>query len=156
TTSGTVVVKDIHYYFSDGSLGNLTNVNGTLFFSALVDATNGGALYKSDGAAAGTVLVKDFYPLPGTWIPHLGDLTNVTGTLFFSADDGTNGQELWKSDGTATGTTLVKDIYPGSSWYYDYYTGWQYRGNSSDPGNLTDVNGTLFFSAYDGTDGFGL
>ena len=36
----------------------LTNVGGTLFFSAN-DGTNGGELWKSDGTAAGTVLVKD-------------------------------------------------------------------------------------------------
>ena len=28
------------------------------------------------------------------------DLTNVGGTLFFTADDGTHGHELWRSDGT--------------------------------------------------------
>jgi ELWxxDGT repeat protein len=151
SAAGTVLVKDIPYFYSDTF--NLTNVNGTLFFSALVDGTNGWALWKSDGSAAGTVLVKDFYPLsPNSWSPLLGNLTNVNGTLFFSADDGTHGWELWKSDGTAAGTTLVKDIYPGSSWYYDYYTGWEFRGNSSNPSNLTNVDGTLFFMAYDGTD----
>jgi ELWxxDGT repeat protein len=67
-------------------------------------------------------------------------LTNVSGTLFFSADDGTNGYELWKSDGTSTGTTLVKDINPGA--------------NSSTPARLTNINGTLFFDADDGTPGF--
>ena len=66
-------------------------------------------------------------------------LTNVNGTLFFTADDGVNGCELWKSDGTAAGTVLVKDIRPGSC--------------SSCPRNLTNVNGTLFFAADDGSDG---
>ena len=66
------------------------------------------------------------------------DLTNVNGTLFFTADDGTNGRELWKSDGTAAGTVLVKDIYPGTSGSYPT----RY---------LTNVNGTLFFAANDGT-----
>ena len=37
---------------------NLTNVNGTLFFAA-DDGTHGNELWKSDGTAAGTVLVKD-------------------------------------------------------------------------------------------------
>ena len=40
---------------------NLTNVNGTLFFAA-DDGTNGCELWKSDGTAAGTVLVKDIRP----------------------------------------------------------------------------------------------
>jgi adhesin/invasin len=66
-------------------------------------------------------------------------LTNVNGTLFFSADDGSTGRELWRSDGTETGTVRVKDIRSGSS--------------SSYPGALTNVNGTLFFSADDGTHG---
>ena len=33
----------------------------------------------------------------------LNRLTNVGGTIFFTADTGANGQELWKSDGTAGG-----------------------------------------------------
>ena len=37
-------------------------------------------------------------------------LTNVGGTLFFTARDGTSGYELWKSNGTAAGTKRVKDI----------------------------------------------
>ena len=48
------------------------------------------------------------------WLRLPRNLTNVNGTLFFTADDGTNGRELWKSDGTAAGTVLVKDISPGS------------------------------------------
>ena len=85
------------------------------------------------------------------WYPS--NLTNVNGTLFFTADDGTNGAELWKSDGTAAGTALVKDIYPGSSRYYDYWGNWRYVPNSSYPSDLTNVNGTLFFTADDGTNG---
>ena len=85
-----------------------TNVNGTLFFTA-DDGTNGCELWKSDGTAAGTVLVKDINPAQRLLPQHL---TNVNGTLFFTANDGTHGHELWKSDGTAAGTVLVKDIQP--------------------------------------------
>jgi len=76
-------------------------------------------------------LLKDIYPSSTGSSP--GSLTNVNGTLFFSANDGTNGSELWKSDGTTSGTVIVKDIYPG--------------GSGSSVSSLTNVNGTLFFSA---------
>ncbi len=49
------------------------------------------------------------------------------------------GSELWKSDGTSAGTVLVCDIRPGAS--------------SASPSSLTDVNGTLYFQANDGTNG---
>ena len=89
--------------------GDLTNVNGTLFFRPMT-GRNGDELWKSDGTAAGTVLVKDIYPGSGSSYPAY--LTNVNGTLYFSADDGTNGKELWKSDGTAAGTVLVRTSIP--------------------------------------------
>ena len=112
-------------------------MGGTLFFTAN-DGTNGHELWKSDGTAAGTVLVKDIYPGSGNSFARFSvNLTNVGGTLFFTANDGVNGTELWKSDGTAAGTVLVKDINPGSS--------------SSYPRYLTNVGGTLFFTANDGT-----
>jgi ELWxxDGT repeat protein len=90
-------------------------------------------------------------------------ITNVNGELFFAANDGTHGEELWMSDGTTTGTTLVQDLYPGSSVYSStrYYTyGPETRTatlpNSSYPGSLTNFNGTLLFSANDGTHGYEL
>ncbi len=57
----------------------------------------------------------------------------ITDGTFFKADNGTVGTELWVTDGTETGTVLVKDISIGSA--------------SSDPNNLINVNGTLFFTA---------
>ena len=82
-------------------------------------ATHGHELWKSDGTAAGTVTGQGH--LPGLLRAlrrssqqfDPSDLTNVNGTLFFTANDGTHGDELWKSDGTAAGTVLVKDINPG-------------------------------------------
>ena len=69
--------------------------------------------------------------------PH--ELTNVNGTLFFSANDGIHGTELWKSDGTIAGTSMVKDIRSGSG--------------GSSPAFLTNVGGTLYFRAQDGING---
>ncbi len=60
----TVMVKDIRTGPGNGSSpDDLTSVGGTLFFSA-DDGTDGHELWKSDGTAAGTVLVKDIQPGP--------------------------------------------------------------------------------------------
>jgi ELWxxDGT repeat protein len=112
-------------------------VGSTLFFTAN-DGVNGTELWKSDGTAAGTVLVKDINPLSFGTYPS--NLTAVGSTLFFTADDGVNGTELWKSDGTEAGTVLVKNINPGAFF-------------SSSPRNLTAVGNTLFFTANDGVNG---
>jgi len=144
TAAGTVMVDDINpgSYGSFDYSGNFTNVNGTVFFSAN-DGTHGAELWKTDGTAAGTVMVDDIDPgSDGSWP---GELTNVSCTLFFTANDGTNGYELWKTDDTAAGTVMVKDINPGT---YINILGQTYA-NSSNPYALTNVNGTLFFTAYD-------
>jgi ELWxxDGT repeat protein len=88
----------------------LTNVNGTLYFRAYNPAT-GYELYKSNGTAAGTVLVKDI--VPGNGFSFVNGLTDVNGTLFFGAfSPATWDVELYKSDDTADGTVLVEDIFP--------------------------------------------
>ncbi len=100
------------------------------FFTAN-DGTHGEELWRTDGTAAGTVMLKDIGP--GDRMGYVEWPTTVSKRLFFVADDGTHGRELWKSDGTPQGTVLVKDILPGSS--------------SPWPRNFVNVNGTLFFAA---------
>jgi ELWxxDGT repeat protein len=147
TAAGTVMVKDINL-IPNGTVslsgssnpGCLANVNGTLFFQA-TDGVHGYELWKSDGTAAGTVMVKDINPA----LQMSSDpckFTDVNGTAFFVADDGVHGQELWKTDGTDAGTVMVKDINPGSA--------------HSFPQLLTNVAGRLFFVADDGVHGFEL
>ena len=133
--AGTVLVKDIVPGSGSGIStfipGAFANVSGTLFFVAQNGTTNfvpNFELWKSDGTAAGTVMVANDV------FPEL--LTNIGGTLFFA------GGELWKSDGTAAGTVMVKDINPGV--------------NGSLASNFTDVNGTVFFAATDGIHGLEL
>ena len=144
TESGTVMVKDINAPGDSGPL-YLTNVDGTLFFRA-DDGTLGPELWKSDGTDAGTVMVSDIWPDDGDGYGGSPQyLTNVNGTVFFSAQTGDNvgstsdGFELYKSDGTDAGTTRVIDINAGAG--------------HANPFDLTNVNGTLYFIATDGTNG---
>ena len=55
------MVKDINPGSSSSGPADLTNVNGTLYFQA-DDGAHGFELWKSDGTAAGTVMVKDIDP----------------------------------------------------------------------------------------------
>ncbi|MFM7787275.1 MAG: ELWxxDGT repeat protein, partial [Microcystis panniformis] len=120
-------------------------MGNTLFFSAN-DGVNGFELWKSDGTAAGTVLVKNIFPGNNpSFSSSPRNLRVVGNTLFFSANDGANGYELWKSDGTAAGTVLVKDINPGSSSSFTSY--------SQALMDLMAVGNTLFFIADNGVNG---
>ncbi|MCP4191097.1 MAG: tandem-95 repeat protein [Planctomycetaceae bacterium] len=157
TSEGTMMLKDIapgqyeNYYYGSypyaSSPNGFVEVDGTLFFAA-DNARDGVELWKSDGSADGTVLVRDIHSGEGYQYPY-GDgalrslpsqLTNVDGTLFFTAVD-ENGEELWMSDGTEAGTVMIEDLFTGS--FTDEYGTYPY---SSYPRNLTDVNGTLFFT----------
>jgi len=135
TVGGTAMVKDLWPALSAfaGPPQWITHANNALFFSPPADQPSRGYdLWKSDGTAAGTVIVKrlSYIDSDGA-VPKNQRKLVMGGILYFAADDGTSGMELWKSDGTASGTVMVKDIAP--------------YGPSS-PHHLTDVNGTLFFA----------
>ncbi|MEX0897910.1 MAG: ELWxxDGT repeat protein, partial [Steroidobacteraceae bacterium] len=77
-TSAPALVKDINP--GEGLFPHaLTRLGGTLFFVA-DDVAHGWELWKSDGTAAGTMLVKDINPGPEASFPT--HLTVVGGTLF--------------------------------------------------------------------------
>ncbi len=127
------LLKDINAFSEPlgSDPAQLLVIGEVLYFTAN-DGATGVELWKSDGTAAGTVLVKDIRP--GGLGSAPSNLTNFGGTLYFSANDGVRGHELWKSDGTAAGTICVKDVESGP-------------GNSY-PRHLTNVDGTLFFTRF--------
>lgn len=139
----------------------------------------GRELWKSDGTAEGTVLVKEITPgIDGTFI---SSPVNVNGTLFFAAGARTLLDELWKSDGTAAGTVAVRPIptfvtrltnvdgtiyfaaasnegselwksdgtSEGTVFVQDINPGF----DSSNPGPFMHISETLYFAADDGTHG---
>jgi ELWxxDGT repeat protein len=136
TSAGTRILGQFEYQvISDhvvSSIRNLTGVAGQVFFSAK-DGSQGVELWRTDGSAAGTLLVKDIYPGSSSY-PQ--PVASIGSTLYFTADDGVHGRELWRSDGTEAGTDLVKDLRVGKE--------------SSYAGNFGVLNNVLYFSASDG------
>lgn len=65
-----------------------------------------------------------------------GEFVSVGSTVYFTAETEEHGRELWKSDLTTNGTQLVRDLFPGT--------------RDSTPEQLINVNGTLYFTAFDG------
>jgi ELWxxDGT repeat protein len=131
STSGTVRLRSFN------TISNLVHVGSAAYFFA-DDGKSGQELWKSGGTYASTVMVKDITTGGGTTMEFL---TPVGSTVFFVVYD-KMGKELWASDGTGAGTRMVKDIFP--------------KGGGSNPNNLADVNGTLYFSANDGVHGYEL
>src|SRR4051812_33240487 len=72
----------------------------------LLASSNPSVLADVNGPALSAELVKDI--LLGASPSSPAHLTDVNGTLFFTASDGRLGLELWKSDGTAAGTVMVR------------------------------------------------
>jgi ELWxxDGT repeat protein len=152
TEAGTVLVKDIHPGIDSGLpfFGtDLVSVNGVVYFRAN-DGVNGPELWKSDGTAAGTVVVKDI--VPGAIGSSPTVLAAAGGTLMFSATTPDIGTELWKTDGTAAGTVLVKDIAPG------FDSGMSYP--DVPPGGIYPypvvMNGVMYFTTRSGSLNFPL
>ena len=95
TASGTVMVKDIcngSCYGIHIAGSAVAVVGNTLYFQAS-DNINGFELWKSDGTASGTVMVKDI--MSGSQGSYPQYMLSVGDTLFFTANDGTRGYELY-------------------------------------------------------------
>ena len=160
TTNGTVLVKNIAEGTRqqssldqnenpitiavprDSFPESLTALGKTTLVFVADDAVNGRELWKSDGTANGTVLVKDLQTGKKANVPRSSapnDLTPYNDAIFFAA----NGDELWKTDGTTAGTTKVKDIDPK-------------LGGDEGSGSYASMavfSGKLLFSADDGVHG---
>jgi ELWxxDGT repeat protein len=135
TTIGTTIVKQ----FNNGTPTNLTDVNGTLFFSA-PDQNNTLELWKSNGTFASTVRVKDVYP--GSQGSTPTNLVNLNGTLFFVAYHPTFGRSVWKSDGTDAGTAVLLPGNPDHAF--------------TNPRDLVATQSLVFFIARGNTAGIEL
>ena len=154
TTSGT------RAYFTDLS-GYLFTTDGTTAGTVVIDNTNNsvldwadvsGTLYYTRGSGGFSTT-----PQPGTLYKTTGGArTAITGTfnnsyylaasggaLYFAASGTVSGgEELYRTTPASSSAAIVKDIVSGF--------------NSSFPRALRDVNGTLFFTTGDTTNGYTL
>src|SRR3954468_11387307 len=134
------LLLDINTYTADSRPFDFTAGPAAVAYFTAQAPGSGRELYKTDGTAAGTSLVKDIrpgsessMPSPDNQLRLPPDFTVVGNLTYFVADDGTTGAELWRTDGTAVGTLRVKDIYPAAG--------------PSQPKNLTAVGNILYFVA---------
>jgi ELWxxDGT repeat protein len=126
TTGIPTLTRDISYGQAGANVRNLTNVNGTLFFSADNDEGSGSVLWKSTGGGTGSGGTLDrTSKVSEIGFTSLSSFANVNNTLYFSANDGAGQSGLWKSDGSSV----------------------QFIGNILNPTNLTAVGDKLYFIA---------
>ncbi len=150
SNGGTTLLKDINPGSLHADPAYITVLNNTLYFAATNNSA-GRELWKTDGTAAGTILVKDIdtgTQLDGSYVLRARSgypqyLVNAGDILYFNAEEATNGAELWKSDGTGAGTLLSADLYAGTSTYLGY----QYA-NSGSPNNIVVSTGSLYGKAF--------
>ncbi|HEV3023418.1 MAG TPA: hypothetical protein VGX76_13175, partial [Pirellulales bacterium] len=132
------MVADINAYTQNSSPTNITDVGGTVYFTATSNTGNV-ELYKTDGTAGGTTQLTF-----GNRLSGFVDLTSLSGKLFFDANDSVFGHRtMYTSDGTVAGTSVFQ---PGGDTLDLTY---------ADANTSTGVvGGKFYFEAYDGTNGF--
>lgn len=127
--SGTLQLTQISYPHDFISLNGITYFSGT-------DELHGEELWRTDGTKAGTYVLKDIQPGRDSSSPE--DLTVVGNDIYFHAKGANGNDNVWKIDGTSQAVALVKDF--GT-------------GKLIAPYGFTNLNGTLFFIAYEETTG---
>lgn len=129
--TNTARIADLNPGSASSTPNNLIDVNGTLYFFARDAAAF--KLWQSN--AGGTVSLVATLPSAGQ---QPTNLVAIGSKLFFTVDAGTAASpdlQLWSSDGVST-ATLVKNI--------------NAAGNDV-VASLTNFNGSLYFTANDGT-----
>ncbi len=115
TTAGTQMVKDLRPGSSGVGSDSMAVMGNVAYFQA--DAGGipgvGSELWKSDGTAAGTTLVKDIAAGTSASAPRF--LAASGGHLLFTATTAAAGREVWSTDGTAAGTVMLAEARAGSA-----------------------------------------
>ncbi|HEY0156869.1 MAG TPA: carboxypeptidase regulatory-like domain-containing protein [Thermoanaerobaculia bacterium] len=93
---------------------------GSQAFFIANDGTHGAEVWRTDGTAAGTHMVRDVTLGTSTFGPWIeGTMGNAV--IFTASPNGERVRELWRSDGTTAGTWRVGTIPAPSSGTFDGY-----------------------------------
>ncbi len=140
-SNAQVLFKDLETGPHPASSGpeQFINADGTMFIITRCYTTTSGALakyqlWKSDGIANNTVLVKDSLSLTNqSGVVNIAAAVN--GTLYFIIKPPANPYliQLWKSDGTTNGTHMVDTL--------DYVA-----GSGEEPTQFIAFNNKLYFN----------
>jgi len=142
TSEGTTLVADVRPGPASGILDRYIVYHpeivtrlvalGPIALFAADDGVHGEELWRTDGTAAGTVMVRDLFP--GVYPSSPRELTRVGDYVFFTAESADAGRELWMSNGFSGVTRRVADLVPGAG--------------SSVPQELAAIRDELWFSAW--------
>lgn len=143
SASGTIMLKDIN----PGENASVASVNSSIshtpfgianlftFYFIADDGVHGTELWKTNGTAAGTVMVKDIVPGETGSMPFgTGNFETYHSEVYFRATPFGGSYHLYRTDGTEAGTEM---LVPTSV-----------TNANPDPVNMFNVgNRTLYFSA---------
>lgn len=152
----------------------LPKISGNVLFVA-EDSANGYELWKTDGTAAGTVLVKDIFAGAANGINNSTDATFFNGAYYFAAQNSADDYELWRTDGTTAGTYEVTNLNPdlagiqpysfkilGNYLLFNFVGSGLWHINSSEvvsgtgalisPNGDTILNGKIYYELIDTND----
>jgi ELWxxDGT repeat protein len=104
-------LQDYNYHYSaTNNINGIGTFNGnavignSIFLSGYSD-NQGWELWKTDGTATGTVLVKDIYPGVGSGFDFWNGFV-INGKFIFDAYTNSGGRRIFYTDGTAAGTAF--------------------------------------------------
>ena len=106
TVAGTVLIKKMSLQITRGK-PEIIEYKGNLYFG--VD----GALWKSDGTAAGTSKVVSL--TTSSFSREVRDFVLFNNIIYFAANTGNSEISLMETDGTAAGTKIVADVFPNNN-----------------------------------------
>lgn len=146
----TTIVKDI--YPGEGGVGSIYHdshwiiANNAIYFTVSQNDNSHNELWKSDGTAAGTVLVRHF---DGHYIDRI---STFNGKVYFTLFDELRGEgALWWSDGTEAGTKLIEGTFSHMRFLFEFDNSLYLiaqGARSGDPTNIWKVHADTMTPAF--------